>query len=140
MKRYYAAGGIPVGNLLLRGKSPEPSNTPPTARRATRPWPISGAGTLLKLIARLKLHGTAGLHATGAVIVYKSVTENGPGPSAKDVLVNGPSARIVVKVSELKMSAAVWVYSPLAGSFSVDSTTVKPVDDAVPGLTLIELR
>ena len=101
----------------------------------------AGSGTvLLKLIVRLKLHGAAAVQPAGAVIVYRDVTENGAGPSTKPVLLNGPSARSTVNVSVDKMSAAACVYSPLAGSFSVVSTTVKPAGELVPGLTLIELR
>jgi hypothetical protein len=99
----------------------------------------TAAATLLKLIVRLKLHGAAAVHPAGAVIVYKSVTENGLG-SLNDVFAKGPSARIAVKVSVLRMSAAVCVYNPFVGSFNVVSTIVNPPGDVVPGLTLIELR
>ena len=99
----------------------------------------TAAFTLLRLIVRLKLHGAAAVHPAGAVMVYKSVTENGLG-SLNDGLEKGPSARIVVKVSVLRMSAAVCVYSPFVGSFNVVSTTVNPAGEFVPGLTLIELR
>jgi hypothetical protein len=97
------------------------------------------AATLLKLMVRLKLHGAAALHPAGAVMVYKSVTENGP-ESLNDVFAKGPSARIEVKVSAFKMSAAVCVYSAFVGSLNVVSTIVKPEGEDVPGLTLIELR
>ena len=102
----------------------------------------AGSGTaaaLLKLIVRLKLHGEAAEHPAGAVMVYRSVTENGLG-SLNDVFVKGPSARIAVKVSVDRMSPAVCVYSPFVGSFRVVSTIVKPEGEVVPGLTLIELR
>ena len=74
----------------------------------------AGSGTvlLLKLIVRLKLHGAAAVQPSGAVIVYRAVTENGAGPSIKDVLLKGPSARIAVNVSIDKISAAACVYSP----------------------------
>jgi len=55
---------------------------------------------------RLKLRGAATVQPVGAVIVCKSVTENGLA-SLNELLVNGPSARIAVKVSVDKMSAAV---------------------------------
>ena len=101
----------------------------------------AGSGTvlLLKLIVRLKLHGAAPVQPSGAVIVYRAVSEKGAGSSAKGVLLKGPSARIAVNVSVDKISAAACVNSPLAGSFSVVSTTVKPAGELVPGLTLIEL-
>jgi len=72
-------------------------------------------------------------------MVYRSVTENGLG-SLSEVFAKGPSALIAIKVSVLRMSAAVCVYSPLAGSFKVVSTIVNPAGELVPGLTLIELR
>ena len=98
----------------------------------------AGSGTLLKLIVRLKLHGAAAVQLLGAVIVYKSVTENGLG-SLNDICVKGPSARMAVKVSVASRSAGVCVYSPFAGSLKVLSTIVKPPGELVPGLTLIEL-
>jgi len=98
----------------------------------------AGSGTLLKLIVRLKLHGAAAVHPLGAVIVYRSVTENGLG-SFNDIFVRGPSARMAVKVSVDSRSAGVCVYSPFPGSLKVLSTIVKPVGELVPGLTLIEL-
>ena len=102
----------------------------------------AGSGTvlLLKLIVRLKLHGAAPVQPSGAVIVYRAVSEKGAGSSAKGVLLKGPSARIAVNVSVDKISAAACVNTPLAGSFSVVSTTVKPAGELVPGLTLIEVR
>jgi hypothetical protein len=99
----------------------------------------SGTVVLLKLIVRLKLHGAVAVHPAGAVMTYKSVTENGLG-SLNDVFAKGPSARIAVKVSVDRMSAGVWVYSPFVGSLNVVSTIVKPEGEDVPGLTLIELR
>ena len=55
----------------------------------------AGSGTvlLLKLIVRLKLHGAAAVQPSGAVIVYRAVSEKGAGSSAKGVLLKGPSAR-----------------------------------------------
>src|SRR5215469_12640523 len=73
--------------------------------------------------------GAARVQPSGAVIVYRAVTENGAGPSTKDVLLKGPSARIAVNVSADKISAAACVYSLSAGSFSVVSTTVKPAGE-----------
>lgn len=100
----------------------------------------AGSGTaLLRLIVRLKLHGAPALHPLGAVMVYKSVTENGLG-SLNDVLVKGPSARMAVKLSVDNLSAGACVYSPFPGSLNVVSTIVKPDGELVPGLTLIELR
>ena len=70
----------------------------------------AGSGTvLLKLIVRLKLHGASAVQPSGAVIVYRVVTENGAGLSTKDALLNGPSARIAVNVSVDKISAAACV-------------------------------
>jgi len=98
----------------------------------------AGSGTLLKLIVRLKLHGASAVHPLGAVIVYKSVTENGLG-SLNDIVVRGPSAPMAVKVTVDSRSAGVCVYSPFPGSLKVLSTIVKPAGELVPGLTLIEL-
>ena len=90
----------------------------------------TAAATPLKVIVRLKLHGEAAEHPAGAVMVYRSVTENGLG-SLNDVFVKGPSARIAVKVSVDRMSPAVCVYSPFVGSFRVVSTIVKPEGEVV---------
>ena len=81
----------------------------------------TAAATPLKVIVRLKLHGAVAEHPGDAVMIYKSVTENGLG-SLNDVFDMGPSVRIAVKVSAFRMSTAVCVYSPLVGSFRVVST------------------
>jgi len=122
--------------LRRRPSQPSPTSADPRMVRD------AGSGTvlLLKLIVRLKLHGAAPVQPSGAVIVYRAVSEKGAGSSAKGVLLKGPSARIAVNVSVDRISAAACVNSPLAGSFSVVSTTVKPAGELVPGLTLIEVR
>jgi len=49
----------------------------------------TAAFTLLRLIVRLKLHGAAAVHPAGAVMVYKSVTENGLGSFAPSMKLSG---------------------------------------------------
>src|SRR5262249_3581504 len=120
--------------LRRRPSQPSPTSADPRMVRD------AGSGTVLlvKLIVVLKLHGAAAEQPAGALIIDRAVTENGAGSSARGVLLKGPSARIAVNVSVDKISAAACVNSPLAGSFSVVSTTVKPEGEPVPGLTLIE--
>jgi hypothetical protein len=82
-----------------------PSHPSPTS---AEPSSVSDAGsgvgvaTLERLIVRLKLQGAATVHApaaVGALIVYKSVTENGLG-SLNDGVGVGPAVLIEVNVWE----------------------------------------